>query len=324
MANEKEKRQTELTANRFANEEKRRKVHAVEKHLEEVRRGVSFLCSSMFLLRVCCSQRKETENLLRRIKNDIHADFGDLRDPKRLKTVVSNLNEKFILNEEVRRFFFSLCFHRKASFWFQLRNIHAGEPEAQGISEERFREDRQRKYLELSMNDLKHRLSNDLHATKANRMRILNVKTRRKKKNLEISVFCFRQRKIRCCFENWTPFVKNWKSFAADCSTTKSRKRRRKRALWTASTRWFKLYIPTPVEKKRNVLFVSSKKSRLLLVFRKLSRSSTNERIDQGIGEKSTRNSASEKIARRARARRRFEKSFNFGCQRSIRKRFDH
>ena len=44
------------------------------------------------------------------------------------------------------------------------------------MSEEAIAQDRQRLFLERTTADLKTKLNSDLHTTKANRMRIMNVK----------------------------------------------------------------------------------------------------------------------------------------------------
>lgn len=57
-----------------------------------------------------------------------------------------------------------------------MKSIYTTIDVTAGVSEETFAQDRQRLFLERTTAGLKTKLSSDLHTTKANRMRIMNVK----------------------------------------------------------------------------------------------------------------------------------------------------
>jgi hypothetical protein len=56
-----------------------------------------------------------------------------------------------------------------------LKSIYTTVDLTNGVSEEALAQDRQRLFLERTTADLKSKLSSDLHTTKANRMKIMNV-----------------------------------------------------------------------------------------------------------------------------------------------------
>jgi hypothetical protein len=58
----------------------------------------------------------------------------------------------------------------------EVKSIYTTVDVTAGISEETLAQDRQRLFLEGTTADLKSKLNSDLNATKANRMRITNVK----------------------------------------------------------------------------------------------------------------------------------------------------
>ncbi|CAF4648755.1 unnamed protein product [Rotaria sp. Silwood1] len=138
MASEREKKETELSRNRFHNVEQKRTLHAVNTQVEYERQ-----------------KRKEYDNALRRIKNDILAHFADVSDPKSVKNAVAHLYEKHVQNDNVK-------------------SIYTTADISGAVSEEIQAQDRQRLFLERTTSDLKRKLNSDLHATKANRMRIMN------------------------------------------------------------------------------------------------------------------------------------------------------
>ncbi|CAF1133715.1 unnamed protein product [Rotaria sordida] len=138
MASEREKKENELSRNRFHNVEQKRTLHAVDTQVEHERQ-----------------KRKEYDNAMRRIKNDILVHFADINDPKRVKNAVAYLYEKHVQNDNVK-------------------NIYITADVSGGLSEEILAQDRQRLFLERTTSDLKRKLNSDLHTTKANRMRIMN------------------------------------------------------------------------------------------------------------------------------------------------------
>lgn len=85
MASEREKKETEVSRNRFHNIEQRRRLHAIETQVEQER-----------------FQRKECDYAMRRIKMDILTHFADLSDPQRLQKAVAHVYDKHVTNENVR------------------------------------------------------------------------------------------------------------------------------------------------------------------------------------------------------------------------------
>ncbi|CAF2959691.1 unnamed protein product [Rotaria sp. Silwood2] len=138
MASEREKKEIELSRNRFHNVEQKRTLHAVDTQVERERQ-----------------KRKEYDNAMRRIKNDILVHFADVSDINRVKNAVAHLYEKHVQNDNVK-------------------SIYTTADVTGGISEEVLAQDRQRLFLERTTSDLKRKLNSDLHATKTNRMRIMN------------------------------------------------------------------------------------------------------------------------------------------------------
>jgi len=70
-----------------------------------------------------------------------------------------------------------------------VKSIYINDNANDAVSEEALTQDRQRLFLERTTADLKNKLSNDLHASNANRMRIMKV---RKKKHFEKqTIKCF-------------------------------------------------------------------------------------------------------------------------------------
>ncbi len=57
-----------------------------------------------------------------------------------------------------------------------MKSIYTTVDVTAGVSEETLAQDRQRLFLERTTSGLKTKLSSDLNATKAHRMRITNVK----------------------------------------------------------------------------------------------------------------------------------------------------
>ena len=103
MASEQEKKETELSRNRFFNDGQRRTLHAIEAQVERERRKVSGIGqqersfdSELFLV-----QRKENDYAIRRIKTDLLAEFADLSDPKHVRAAVTRLNEKYVHQDNV-------------------------------------------------------------------------------------------------------------------------------------------------------------------------------------------------------------------------------
>ncbi|CAF0950735.1 unnamed protein product [Adineta steineri] len=138
MTSEREKKENELSQNRFVNVGQRRTLHAIEEQIERERR-----------------KRKEYDSAMRRIKNDILTEFSDVSDPKRTKDAVGHLYQKHVENDNAR-------------------SIYTSSDPNDGMSEEAIAQDRQRMFLERTTANLKTKLSSDLSATKANRMRIMN------------------------------------------------------------------------------------------------------------------------------------------------------
>ncbi|CAF1626128.1 unnamed protein product, partial [Adineta ricciae] len=138
MGGEREKKENDLNRSRFDNVKERRKLHAVDTQVERERR-----------------KRKEFDFAMRRIKNDILTHFADVSDPKRVKNAVIELYQKHVENDT-------------------SKSIYTSSDPVDGISEEAIGQDRQRMFLERTTLNLKTKLTSDLNATKANRMRIMN------------------------------------------------------------------------------------------------------------------------------------------------------
>ncbi|UJR36357.1 hypothetical protein I4U23_029083 [Adineta vaga] len=138
MASEREKKENDLSRSRFDNVKERRKLHAVDAQVERERQ-----------------KRKECDSAMRRIKNDILTRFADISDPKRIRNAVVELYQKHVENDTAP-------------------SIYTSSDPTGGISEEAMGQDRQRMFLERTTANLKTKLTSDLNATKANRMRIMN------------------------------------------------------------------------------------------------------------------------------------------------------
>ena len=89
MASEREKKENELSRNRFHNLGQKRTLNAIDAQVEKERR-----------------KRKEYDYTIRRIKNDISTHFADVSDPNRVKNAVAYLYEKHVQNENVSFLFF--------------------------------------------------------------------------------------------------------------------------------------------------------------------------------------------------------------------------
>lgn len=85
MASEREKKETEVSRNRFHNVEQRRKLHAIESQVEQER-----------------LERKECEYAIQRIKMDLREHFADVSDPKRVQKSLAFIHDKHVKNENVR------------------------------------------------------------------------------------------------------------------------------------------------------------------------------------------------------------------------------
>ncbi|CAF5106148.1 unnamed protein product, partial [Rotaria magnacalcarata] len=82
MASEREKKENELSRNRFINGEQKQRLHAIEAQVDRERQ-----------------KRKEYDNVIRRIKNDISLHFADVSDPQRVQNAVASLFEKHVQND---------------------------------------------------------------------------------------------------------------------------------------------------------------------------------------------------------------------------------
>ncbi|CAF3214390.1 unnamed protein product [Rotaria socialis] len=138
MASEREKKENELSRNRFVNGGQKQRLHAVEAQVDRERQ-----------------KRKEYDNAIRRIKNDISLHFADVSDPQRVQNAVAALFEKHVQNDNAK-------------------SIYNTTEVSAALSEEVLAQDRQRLFLERTTSDLKRKLNRDLHTTQANQMRVLN------------------------------------------------------------------------------------------------------------------------------------------------------
>jgi hypothetical protein len=89
---------------------------------------------------------------------------------------VAHLNEKYVRNDHVNSLL--ICFSKKNETYcsrIQMKSIYANDGSTAGISDEAVAQDRQRLFLERTTADLRGKLTKDLHASKATRMRIINV-----------------------------------------------------------------------------------------------------------------------------------------------------
>lgn len=71
-----------------------------------------------------------------------------------------------------------------------MKSIYINDNANDAVSEEALTQDRQRLFLERTTADLKNKLSNDLHASNANRMRIMKVRKHFEKQTIECFDSC--------------------------------------------------------------------------------------------------------------------------------------